>query len=82
MNRKNKQITLYVSDTDKKKIENAAQIKDVTISKYILDLSIKQASIDVAQHEIILLGNKERDAILNLLDNPPLPNETLIKLMN
>ena len=76
-----KQISLYVSDCDKKKIKLAANINNVSVSKYVVDIALKQAREDVKKNETIILGNKERDLVLYLLDNPPQPNEALIELM-
>ena len=76
-----KQISLYVSDCDKKKIQLAANINNVSVSKYVVDIALKQAREDVKKNETIILGNKERDLVLYLLDNPPQPNEALIELM-
>ena len=79
---KNNRINIRVSDDDKKMLELAAQINNVTVSSYIIDLAMKQAELDVKKNETIVLGNKERDLVLSLLENPPLPNEALKELMN
>ena len=76
-----KQISLYVSICDKKNIQLAANINNVSVSKYVVDIALKQAREDIRKHETIVLGNKERDLVLKLLDNPPQPNEALIELM-
>ena len=79
---KNNRINIRVSDDDKKILELAAQINKVSVSSYIIDLAMKQAELDVKKNETIVLGNKERDLVLSLLENPPLPNEALKELMN
>ena len=79
---KNNRINIRVSDDDKKMLELAAQINNVTVSSYIIDLAMKQAELDVKKNETIVLGNKERDLVLSLLENPPLPNKALKELMN
>ena len=79
---KNNRINIRVSDDDKKILELAAQINKVSVSSYIIDLAMKQAELDVKKNETIILGNKERDLVLSLLENPPLPNDALKELMN
>ena len=79
---KNNRINIRVSDDDKKILELAAQINKVSVSSYIIDLAMKQAELDVKKNETIVLGNKERDLVLSLLENPPLPNKALKELMN
>ena len=79
---KNNRINIRVSDYDKKILELAAQINKVSVSSYIIDLAMKQAELDVKKNETIVLGNKERDLVLSLLENPPLPNKALKELMN
>ena len=58
-------------------LERAAEIKHVPLSSYILTSSLKQAQIDLAENEIVLLSNRDRDLIMSLLENPPEPNEAL-----
>lgn len=79
---KNNRINIRVSDDDKKILELAAQINNVSVSSYIIDLARKQAELDVKNNETIILGNKERDIVLSLLDKPTLPNAALKELMN
>lgn len=58
-------------------LERAAEIKHISLSSYVLTSSLKQAQIDLAENETLILSNKDRDFIMNLLENPPEPNEAL-----
>lgn len=58
-------------------LERAAEIKHLSLSSYILTSSLKQAQIDLAENEITLLSNRDRDFVMSLLENPPEPNEAL-----
>lgn len=58
-------------------LEKAAKIKNVSLSSYILNSAMKQAEIDLKENEDMILSNRDRDLIMNLLENPPEPNEAL-----
>ena len=68
------------ADEAKKTIEDAAKLSNISVSSYILSTVLKQARLDLEKNEIITLNNKERDALMNALANPPEPNEALKEL--
>lgn len=74
---KEKRIEFRVPDEAKKTIEDAAKLSNISVSSYILSVVLKQAKQDLEQNEIITLNNKERDALMRVLDNPPKPNAAL-----
>ena len=74
---KEKRIEFRVPDEAKKIIEDAARLSNVSISSYILSVTLKQAKLDLAQNETIVLNNLERDALMNALSKPAKPNEAL-----
>jgi len=68
----------FRANTDQKTIlERAAEIKHVSLSSYVLTSSLKQAQIDLAENETLTLSNRDRNLVMELLDNPPEPNEAL-----
>ena len=77
---KDERIDFRANINQKTILERAAEIKHVSLSSYVLTSSLKQAQIDLAENETLLLSNKDRDFIINLLDNPPEPNEALKEL--
>ena len=77
---KEKRIEFRVPDEAKKTIEDAARLLNVSLSSYILEVVLKQARLDLAQHENLVLSNKDRDNLMNALANPPEANEELKKL--
>ena len=77
---KEKRIEFRVPDEAKKTIEDAAKLSNISVSSYILSTVLKQARLDLEKNEIITLNNKERDALMNALANPPEPNEALKEL--
>lgn len=74
---KNNRINIRVSNDDKEMLELAARYSKQSLSSYIVDIVLKQAELDIKKNETIVLNNTQRDLILDLLDNPPLPNDAL-----
>ena len=77
---KEKRIEFRVPDEAKRIIEDAARLSNVSLSSYILSVTLKQARIDLSQNETIILNNQERDALMNALSKPTQPNEDLKEL--
>ena len=74
---KDSRVDFRVSDVQKTLLERAAEIKHLSLSSYILSSSIKQAELDIAENEMLILSNRDRDLIMSALENPPEPNEAL-----
>lgn len=74
---KEKRIEFRVPDEAKKTIEDAAKLSNISLSSYILEVVLRQAKLDLAQNEIIVLSNKDRDNLMEALANPPEPNKAL-----
>lgn len=74
-----KDVRIDVRTTAKQKtlLEQAAELKHASLSSYILASSLKQAQLDVAENETLLLSNRDRDLIMSILENQPEPNEAL-----
>lgn len=74
---KDSRVDFRVSDVQKTLLERAAEIKHLSLSSYILSSSIKQAELDIAENEMLILSNRDRDLVMSALENPPDPNEAL-----
>ena len=74
---KDSRVDFRVSDVQKSLLERAAEIKHLSLSSYILSSSIKQAELDIAENEMLILSNRDRDLVMSALENPPKPNEAL-----
>ena len=74
---KDSRVDFRVSDVQESLLERAAEIKHLSLSSYILSSSIKQAEQDIAENEILILSNRDRDHVMSALENPPEPNEAL-----
>lgn len=74
---KNERIDFRANINQKTLLERAAELKHVSLSSYVLTSSLKQAQIDLAENEILVLSNKDRDIVMSALENPPEPNAAL-----
>lgn len=74
---KDSRVDFRLSDVQKSLLERAAEIKHLSLSSYILSSSIKQAELDIAENEMLILSNRDRDLVMSALENPPEPNEAL-----
>jgi len=74
-------INLRTSPEAKALIERAAAIMGSTVSSFMLQNAYEAASRVVTQQEMITLSDRDRDAFLRALDNPPEPTPALIELM-
>ncbi|MBO5288296.1 MAG: DUF1778 domain-containing protein [Spirochaetales bacterium] len=74
---KDVRIDLRASANQKTLLEQAAELKHVSLSSYVLASSLKQAQLDLAENETLLLSNRDRDLVMSILENPPEPNEAL-----
>lgn len=73
-------IDFRVNSKQKALLECAATVKCVSLSSYVLTSSLNQAQIDLAENEILVLSNRDRDLVMDALENPPEPNEALKRL--
>lgn len=74
---KDVRIDLRANSNQKTLLERAAELSHLTLSSYILASFLKQAQIDLAENETLMLSNRDRDLVMAVLENPPDPNEAL-----
>ena len=74
-------INLRTSPEAKALIERAAAIMGSTVSSFMLQNAYEAALRLVAQQDTITLSDRDRDAFLSALQNPPEPTQALIDLV-
>ncbi len=74
-------INLRTSQEVKEMIERAAAAVGATVSSFMLQNATEVARRVLAEQEVIVMANRDRDAFLNALDHPPEPTQALIDLM-
>ena len=70
-------IDIRTSSNQKSLLERAAELKGISLSSYILTTSLKQAQMDLTENEKLVLSARDRNFVMQLLENPPEPNEAL-----
>ena len=79
---KNNQISrlnFRLSNELKERIEKAAIILGVTVTDFAINTLANSADQVLEKHQTRILSNRDRDTFLEMLENPPTPNEALLK---
>lgn len=74
-------IDLRATVEAKQTIESAAQFLGTTTSAFVLESAMEKAVLILQRANTIQLDEEESRQFLDVLDNPPEPNEHLIKLL-
>lgn len=74
-------INLRTSPEVKALIERAAALMGTTVSSFISQTMYETSQRVVAEQDTLTLSDRDRDAFLAALDNPPAPTQALIDLM-
>lgn len=73
-------LDIRTTEQTKKAIENAAGLLGVTTSAFVLECAMERASRVLEQAQSISLNMAESRRFIDLLENPPKPNEKLKQL--
>ena len=74
---RSERVDFRVSAEFKALFSRAAEISGVNMSSFIIEAARERAVKLIEQHERIVLGNADRDVLLNALANPPGPTDSL-----
>ena len=55
----------------------AAELSGATINQFLVQSALKEAQAVIEREQVIRLSTRDWDWMLNLLENPPAPNEKL-----
>ncbi len=58
-------------------IERAAQLRQTTVSAYLLETALQKAKSDLQERETLILNEDDRDRFFAVLSSPPQPNPAL-----
>jgi len=70
-------LNMRIKPKDKRLIEAAASVAGVSATAFVLEHAIKAARIELATVEQIALSRQDAEMFLNLLANPPPPNQAM-----
>ena len=77
--RRQERINLRLSPDSKDTLKRAAAYADKTLTDFVIDVALRQATSVVREHETIALTAPEWHRFRKLLLNPPKPNKRLRK---
>lgn len=70
-------ITARVSDDVRDTLEQAAELLGATVNQFVVQTAYAEAQRVIERESVIRLSQKDAQAVLTLLDNPPKPNKHL-----
>lgn len=73
----NKRLDVRLPEGNKKLIEQAAGLLGQTVSAFTVTILVREAEQIVERFGMLRLSDRDRDAFLSALDNPPEPNARL-----
>ncbi len=74
-------IEMRCEEREKELLNRAAALKGMRTTTFIRELALEQARYVIDQAERIKLNERSYRQVLDLLDNPPAPNEALRRAM-
>lgn len=74
-------LSMRISQEDKETLELAAASKGVSPSSYILSAAMEKAEEDLRGEREIELTRQSWNQLMDLIENPPKPNEALQELL-
>lgn len=80
-NKKGCRVDIRISESDKTMIEQAAEIRRMSLSSYIISAATKAAVEDIAKDNIMIVSEKDWEVLMDLMENPPEPNEAMKELL-
>lgn len=72
-------IEARVSPEQKRLFERAAEVTGVTLTDFAISSMQRAAEEALEQHTVLTLSIRDQRAFLDILLNPPPPNEALLK---
>ena len=74
---RSERINLRLSETAKRRIEQAASVEGKTVSAFIVSSALENAEKTVRRHETIALAREDATRFFEALSDPPPPNDLL-----
>lgn len=74
-------INLRTTHETKTIIEQAAELMGTSLSAFMLSHAYEAARRVINEQQLLVLSNRDRDAFVAALENPPKPNQALRDLL-
>lgn len=75
----NPRFTMDIPPTEKARLMRAASLENSTLRDFMLRNALSAAEAVIERTERIRLDEEQKRFLLDLLDNPPKPNDKLLK---
>ena len=72
-------LSAEMADPVRAKVEEAAAWRGVPVASFVIEAASRAADEVIERERLIQLTRADAEQILNLLDNPPEPNASLLK---
>lgn len=72
-------ITARVSVSVAEKINEAAELAGTTVNNFVVQAALKEAQRVIDREKTIYVSKNDAAMLLNLLENPPVPNAALTR---
>lgn len=77
--RSDDRIYARVNSKLKQRIQHAADLKGLDLTSYVVSTLVADADKTVQENEVMELSQRDREAFVSALINPPSPNEALLR---
>ena len=74
----NRRMNLRASAQAKAKLVRAAALRNTDLTNFVLQSALHEAELVIAEAEVIKLSQRDRERLLDLLENPPAPNARML----
>ncbi len=75
----NSRLALRVRPADKALILRAVALTQTDMTDFILRTALREAKLVIEEHERVKLTQRDSQIVMDLLENPPVPNAKLRK---
>lgn len=74
----NQRLSIRIDASQKELLMQAASIQSTDLTEFVTRASVSAARTVIEQHERFVLTERETAFLLDLLENPPAPNDKLL----
>ncbi|RJF87337.1 DUF1778 domain-containing protein [Oleomonas cavernae] len=74
----NKRMNLRVSPAVKEKLVRAAALRNTDLTNFVMQSALREAEAVIQAAEVLKVSERDYKRLLDLLDNPPPPNDRLL----
>lgn len=74
----NQRLSIRIDASQKELLMQAASIQSTDLTEFVTSASVSAARTVIEQHERLVLTERETAFLLDLLENPPAPNDKLL----